>query len=79
MEGARQQVLRLLGEASTLRNQLAQTEQFLVGMERDIERIPRDEASASADRERLETARESSSELCAAAGTAKYNRAAEAG
>ncbi len=58
MEGARQHVLRLLGEASTLKNQLAQTEQFLVGMERDIERITRDEASASADRERLETAKE---------------------
>src|SRR4051812_3303994 len=58
MEGARQHVLRLLGEAWTLKNQLAQTEQFLVGMERDIERITRDEASASADRERLETAKE---------------------
>ncbi len=57
MEGARQQVLRLLGEASTLRNQLGQTEQFLVDIQRDIERIQRDEASALSDRERLETSR----------------------
>jgi len=57
MEGSRQQVLRLLGEASTLRNQLGQTEQFLVGIQRDIERIQRDEASALSDRERLEASR----------------------
>ena len=54
MEIARQQVLKLLGEASTLKNQLAQIDQYLVGIDRDVERIQRDEASASSDRERLE-------------------------
>ncbi len=32
-------VLRLLGESSTLKNQLAQIDQYLVGIERDIARI----------------------------------------
>ena len=54
MEASRQQVLKLLGEASTLKNQLAQIDQYLVGINRDVERIQRDEASASNDRERLE-------------------------
>ncbi|MBC8168006.1 MAG: chromosome segregation protein SMC [Bryobacteraceae bacterium] len=57
IEASRQQVLRLLGEASTLRNQLGQTDQFLVGLNRDIERIERDETGAAADRERLEAAK----------------------
>lgn len=55
MEASRQQVLKLLGEASNLKNQLAQVEQHLVGINRDVERIQRDEASANNDRERLET------------------------
>jgi len=54
MEGSRQQVLKLLGEASGLKNQLAQIDQYLVGIDRDVERIQRDEASAHNDRERLE-------------------------
>lgn len=54
LESARQQVLKLLGEASGLRNQLAQIDQYLVGIDRDVERIQRDEANASNDRERLE-------------------------
>ncbi len=54
MEGSRQQVLKLLGEASGLKNQLAQIDQYLVGINRDVERIQRDEASANNDRERLE-------------------------
>ena len=54
MEASRQQVLKLLGEASTLKNQLAQIDQYLVGINRDVERIQRDEASANNDRERLE-------------------------
>jgi chromosome segregation protein len=54
LEASRQQVLKLLGEASTLKNQLAQIDQYLVGIDRDVERIQRDEASASTERERLE-------------------------
>lgn len=58
IETFRQQVLRLLGEASTLKNQLAQTDQYLVGINRDIDRIGRDEASASSDLERVTVAKE---------------------
>jgi chromosome segregation protein len=54
LEAARQHVLKLLGEASTLKNQLAQIDQYLVGIDRDVERIQRDEASANNERERLE-------------------------
>jgi chromosome segregation protein len=54
LEASRQHVLKLLGEASTLKNQLAQIDQYLVGINRDVERIQRDEANASNDRERIE-------------------------
>jgi chromosome segregation ATPase len=54
IEGSRNKVLKLLGEASTLKNQLAQIDQYLVGINRDVERIQRDEANATNDRERLE-------------------------
>jgi len=54
IEGSRQQVLRLLGEASTLRNQLAQVDEYLAGMERDSARARKEEESASADLTRLE-------------------------
>jgi chromosome segregation protein len=57
LETSRQTVLRLLGEASTLKNQLGQTDQFLVGLSRDIERIQRDETGASADLGRLDEAK----------------------
>ena len=39
IESARQQVLRLLGEASTLRNQLAQIDEYLAAIERDAARV----------------------------------------
>ena len=55
MEGTRQSVLKLLGEASTLKNQLAQIDQYLIGVQRDFDRITRDEAAASAELARLET------------------------
>ncbi len=54
IEAARQQVLRLLGEASTLRNQLAQIDEYLAAMERDSARARKEEESASADLARLE-------------------------
>ncbi len=38
IETGRQQVLRLLGEASTLRNQLAQIDEYLAGIERETAR-----------------------------------------
>src|SRR5207302_10009217 len=54
IEGARQQVLRLLGEASTLRNQLAQIDEYLAAIERDAARARKEGESASADLTRLE-------------------------
>ncbi|MBC7926510.1 MAG: AAA family ATPase, partial [Bryobacteraceae bacterium] len=57
LETARQQVLRLLGEASGLKNQLGQIEQFLAGLQRDAERLSRDEHAATADQERLKVAK----------------------
>ena len=54
IEQSRQQVLRLLGEASTLRNQLAQIDEYLAAIERDSARARREEESASNDIARLE-------------------------
>ncbi len=54
IEQSRQQVLRLMGEASTLRNQLAQIDEFLAAIERDSARARKEEESASADLLRLE-------------------------
>ncbi|MCL4796355.1 MAG: chromosome segregation protein SMC [Bryobacteraceae bacterium] len=58
LEAARQSAVRLLGEASSLRNQLTQIETHLAALERDTARITADEQSASADLERLNAARE---------------------
>lgn len=54
IESGRQGVLRLLGEASALRNQLAQIEEYLAGIERNRERARKDEQQASNDLEWLE-------------------------
>ncbi len=54
IEGSRQQVLRLMGEASTLRNQLAQIDEYLAAMERDSARARKEEESASGDLARLD-------------------------
>jgi chromosome segregation protein len=54
MEQARQLVLRLLGEASTLRNQLAQIEEYLASIERDKARSEREVEQASGDLARLD-------------------------
>jgi len=54
IEESRQQVLRLLGEASTLRNQLAQIDEYLAAIERDSARSRKEEESSSADLTRLE-------------------------
>ncbi len=54
IEASRQQVLRLLGEASTLRNQLAQIDEYLAAMDRDATRSRREEEAASADLARME-------------------------
>ena len=54
IEQSRQQVLRLLGEASTLRNQLAQIDEYLAAIERDRARAGKEEESALGDLSRLE-------------------------
>src|ERR1019366_3345082 len=49
IEGGRQVILRLLGEASTLKNQLAQIEEYLAGIDRETARATREETVAAAE------------------------------
>ncbi len=58
LETGRQNVLRLLGESSALKNQLVQIGEYLSAIDRDAARCQRDEQTAGADLERL-AARES--------------------
>jgi chromosome segregation protein len=53
LEAGRQNVLRLLGESSKLKNQLVQIGEYLAGVDRDTARCQRDEQTAVADLERL--------------------------
>jgi chromosome segregation protein len=66
MEAARISVLRLLGEASTLRNQLAQIGEYLAGVDRERARSEREAEGAAADLVRLGAARTSLSDALAA-------------
>jgi chromosome segregation protein len=66
MESARQQVLRLLGEASTLKNQLAHVDEFLASMERDRGRAEREAQIATGDLEKLTEMKAGLSERSAA-------------
>jgi chromosome segregation protein len=59
IENGRKQVLRLLGEASILKNQLAQIDEFLAGIDRETTRVQKDEQTAAADLERLAAIRQS--------------------
>jgi len=54
LEAGRQNVLRLLGEASALKNQLAKIAEFLSAIDRDSARLQREEQNAGADLERLQ-------------------------
>jgi chromosome segregation protein len=54
LEAGRQNVLRLLGEASALKNQLAKIAEFLSAIDRDSVRLQREEQNAAADIERLQ-------------------------
>ncbi len=65
IEAGRQLILRLLGEASTLRNQLAQIEEYLAGIEREKARSAREEQMATAEIERLDAARKQVSQTLA--------------
>ncbi len=53
IETGRQQVLRILGEASTLKNQITQIEGYLAANERDTARVRVDEESGARELERL--------------------------
>jgi chromosome segregation protein len=57
LETGRQQVLRLLGEASALKNQLAQIDEYLSAIDRDTARSEREEEASLADMQRLEAMR----------------------
>ncbi len=58
IETSRQAVLRLLGESSTLKNQLAQVEEYLSGVERDMSRLTNDEQTANVEIERIDGVRQ---------------------
>ena len=53
IEQERMLVLRLLGETSNLKNQLAQMDEFLAGIARETGRVTREEQAAAAEIERL--------------------------
>lgn len=65
IEAGRQAVLRLLGEASTLRNQLAQIDEYLAGIDRETARSTREAEVAAAEIERLDAAKAKLSETVA--------------
>jgi chromosome segregation protein len=58
LETGRQNVLRLLGESSALKNQLTQIAEYLSAMDRDTARCQRDAQTAGADLERLTALKE---------------------
>src|SRR5712671_1942135 len=62
LESGRLVVLRLLGESSTLKNQLAQIDEYLAGIERENSRVSREEQLASIDLERLSASKQDVSE-----------------
>ncbi len=62
IEASRMVVLRLLGEASNLKNQLAQVDEFLAGIEREAARVEKEDQNATVEVERLAKAREQLSE-----------------
>jgi chromosome segregation protein len=66
IETGRQAILRLLSEASQLKNQLAQMEEYLASIGRETARSTREEQAAAAEIERLEAARRSLAETVAA-------------
>ncbi len=63
IESGRQLILRLLGEASTLKNQLAQIDEYLAGIDRESGRSSREAETSAAEIERLEAARKQLSDI----------------
>jgi chromosome segregation protein len=62
IETGRQAILRLLGEASTLKNQLTQIDEYLASTEREAARSRKEEQTATAELERLGAVRASLSQ-----------------
>ncbi len=58
LESARTRVLQLLGEVSTLRNQVVQIDEYLAAIERDSARSRKEEEIASGDLARLDAVKE---------------------
>ena len=65
IEDGRIAVLRLIGETSTLQNQLAQIDEYLAGIERERARATKEEELAAAEVERLAKARKEISQSMA--------------
>jgi chromosome segregation protein len=65
IESSRSVILRLLGEASTIRNQIAQADTYLAGIERERTRVQKEEEVASAEVARLAGVKEQLSERIA--------------
>ncbi len=66
IEGARQAVLRLLGEASQMKNQLAQIDAYLAALERDAAKAGKEAQQAASDLEWLGASKQALSEKLAA-------------
>jgi len=66
IETARQSVLRLLGEAAQLKNELAQIDEYLASLNRDAARAEKEREMATAETVRLEKVRGGLSEKLAA-------------
>jgi chromosome segregation protein len=66
LEAGRQTVLRLLGEASALKNQLVQISEYLSAVDRDSARCRNDEETAAGDLDRLKALKNELSEKMAA-------------
>ena len=66
LETGRQSVLRLLGEASALKNQLAQVAEYLAAIERDSSRCQREEQISTEDLQRLAAVKKDLSQKMAA-------------
>jgi chromosome segregation protein len=65
IEAGRQAILRLLGEAANLKNQLAQLDEYLAGIDRETARSTREEQVAAAEIERLDASASSLHETMA--------------
>ncbi len=65
IEASRSVILRLLGEASSIRNQLAQADTYLAGIERERTRVRNEEQAATIEIERLTGVKQQLSEKIA--------------